>query len=815
MELIEKQRERKLPDEEESGFDWTEWMSNFVSHWYLFVIGLIVALALSFMQNRKWLAEYKSTGSVIIDESRSMLNSSQVMMQGFGMEDAYRNINNQVIMVGSYDLLGRVVDSLPQLSIEYFSKGRFKVRNLYGQSPVYINAQAIDPEAYGVLFKLEIDETGRVIITDEDDEVRKNLVLKGKVGEPLKHHLFLLTVESVNIPLVTKEVYFRFRSRESLIADFSTRLTINYVMEGSSVLELSLTSATPQRDVDFINKLCEVYLISNLERKNDAATKTIHFIDSQLASVSEMLSGSEEDLTSFRRKNQIIDVSRFSGELLSKASAFDTEINQLKLKESYLDYLVSYIKTNLQDGSVVAPANPGLDEPLLMALVQQLNELIMKRAELPEKSMFYTKYTRETETVKGAIEEMVRNMQASMEIQKKDLNRRQHEIQLAINQLPARELEMNGIERKYKMNDSYYTLFLQKRAEAEILKASNTPDTKILDRARVLDVVNESEKPKTTLLFLLLGIIVPAAFVVVKELMNVRIKNNRDVEKNAAFPLIGMIQHTHTNEPFLVSAYPRSSFTELFRIIRTRIEFITQRKSDITVMVTSLEPGDGKTYFSLNLACVYALASPRTLLVDLDIRKPSIHTRLGYDSVMGITNYLIGQCSLEEIRFRPDSADFDFIPAGTIPPNAGELIRSAKLQELFALLKNHYEYIVVDTSPIGVVADAYSFAGLSDLNLFIVRSNKTHKQFLRSLTTQLRADNAHRFYSVLNDVELRSGGYSRYYTRKNTYRNSRVDRYGYERAYGYGYGFGYPERTLRKKHTSTYFQYYQDDEKEI
>lgn len=816
MEPAIKTRERSVPEEEESGFDIMEWIAHFAGHWYLFVVGLIIAFGLSYMQNRKWLAEFKSTGSVIIDDSRSMMNSAQVMMQGFGIQDAYRNINNQVIMLGSYDLLGRVVDSLPALTVDYISKGRFKVRNLYGQSPVVIHADYVAPEAYGILFKLSIDDRGNFIISEEDEVLQTHFQLKGALGKPLQHNLFFITVNQAEGVYGKRDVFFRFRTRESLIADFSSRLRLNYVMEGSSVLEISLTSATPARDVDFINKLCEVYLISNLERKNDAAGKTIRFIDNQLASVSELLSISEDDLTSFRRKNQIIDVSSFSGDLLSKASAYDAEINQLKLKESYLDYLVKYIKTNLQDGSVVAPTNLGLNEPMLMALVQQMNELIIKRTELPEKSMFYTKYTREIETVKSAINEMVKNMQASMDIQKKDLSRRQSEVQKEINQLPAKELEMIGIERRYKMNDSYYTLFLQKRAEAEILKASNTPDNNILDRARVLDIVNQGDKPKTTLLFLLLGLIVPAAFVVVKELMNVKIMTNRDAEKYAAFPLIGMIRHTKSVDPFIVSSNPRSSFTEMFRIIRTRIEFITQRKSDITIMVTSSESGDGKTYFSLNLACVYALASPRTLLVDLDIRKPSLHSRLGFDACQGITNYLIGQCSLSEILIRPEGADFDFLPAGTIPPNAGELIRSEKLQELFTLLKTRYEFIIVDTSPIGVVADAYSFAGLSDLNLFIIRSNKTHKLFLRTLTNQLRADNAHKFYSVLNDVDFHSGSYSRYYSRKYAYGNSRRKIYGNDGSYGYGYGYGYGSAgRKKKKHDGTYFQYYQDDEKEI
>jgi tyrosine-protein kinase Etk/Wzc len=814
MERSDNLQRRPLPEDDDSGFDIMEWVSNFLAHWYLFIIGLLIAFGLSFLQNRKWLPVYKSTGSVIIDDSRSVMNSAQVMMQGFGIQDAYRNVNNQVIMLGSYDLLGRVVDSLPQLKIDYINKGPFKVRNLYGHSPVRVHADYVSPEAFGILFKLSIDESGVVSITEEDEILQKGFMVRGRLGESLQHNLFFLTIMLSDGFYGKRDVYFRFRSRESLIADFSSRLRLNYVMEGASVLEISLSSETPARDVDFINMLCEVYLKSNLERKNDAAIKTISFIDEQLSNVSDLLSTSEDELTTFRMKNQIIDVGSFSGDLIARANSYDNEINQLKLKKSYLDYLISYIKTNFQDGSIIAPSSLGLNEPMLMALVQQINELIMKRSELPEKSMFHARYTREIETLKNSIDEIVKNMQATMAIQRQDIDRRLAEVQHEISQLPAKELEMIGIERRYRMNDSYYTLFLQKRAEAEILKASNTPDNNILDRARVINVINSSDKPKTTMMFLLLGLVVPAGVVIIKMLLNVTVRTNRDVERFSAFPLIGIVRHTRSQGPYIVSSHPRSSFTEMFRIIRTRLEFITQRKTNIAVMVTSSESGDGKTYFSINLACVYALASERTLLVDLDIRKPSIHSQLGVSNVQGLTNYLAGQCKVSDILTRPEGAAFDLIPAGTIPPNAGELVRSDKLASLFKELRETYDFIIVDTSPIGVVADAYAFAGLTDVNLFIIRSNKTHKLFLRTLTAQLRADDVHSFYSILNDVEMKANAYSRYYSRKYAYGNSR--KYGNQTGYAYGYGYGYGYGgTRKKKDDGTYLQYYQDDEKDI
>lgn len=799
--------------EEKSSFDLMEWVMLFLSHWYLFVLGLALMMTLAYLQNRKWLPQYKSSGTVIIEAGRTAGNSSQVFMQGFGIQEGYRNVNNQVIMLKSHDLMTRVVDSLPHMGIEYISKGRFRTRNLYDWSPIKITPEYIAPDIYNILFKITISADRTYVITEEEGVLQKGFSITGKLDEIRQHNLMFITVHDVSGNLSEREMYFRFRSPQSLIGEFSGRLNLGFVMDGSSVLEISLVSETPKRDVDFINKLCDVYLISNLERKNDAATKTINFIDEQLVHVSQSLEQSEDKLSSFRRHNQLIDLSSVAGELLSKAANYDNELNQIQLRETYLAYLDKYLQTGLEEGVILAPSTLGVNEPSLMPLIQQINDLIMQRSELSPQNPFYDKYTADILKSKDVINEVVRNMYVSIDIQKQDLQRRLDDVQQRIDRLPEKEFEMVGIERNYRMNDSYYTMFLQKRAEAQILKASNTPDNNILDRARTTSITNSKKKSKTLMMFLILGLALPAAFVILKELLNYTIRTSADVEKYSAFPLIGLVRRTKTDSPYIVSEYPRSSFTEMFRIIRTRIEFLAKRKSNITIMVSSSESADGKTYFSINLATSYAMTGKSTLLIDLDIRKPSIFRRLTCENELGISNYLANQCSLDEIVVRPEGASFDFITGGTVPPNAGELIRSENLVAMLSALRDRYEFIIVDTSPIGVVADAYSFATLSDINLFVIRSNKTNKFFVRNLSNQLQADNIH-FYAILNDVIVDAGRYSQFHSNKYIYGNTK--NYGVG-SYGYGYGYGYTSSKKKKtnQNADSHFQYYQDDKEDI
>jgi capsular exopolysaccharide synthesis family protein len=608
--------------------------------------------------------------------------------------------------------------------------------------------------------------------------------------------LFFITVNNANKSLGNTELYFQFRSRESLVSDFSGRLGFGYVVEGSSVLQVSLVSETPDRDIDFINKLCDLFLADNLDRKNDAANKTINFIDVQLGLVAQSLSVSENEMTNFRQTNKIVDVSSLTSELIGKSTKFDSEQAALKLRETYLDYLTKYLKTNLADGTVIAPSSLGLNEPMLMALIQQINDLYTERSNVTEKNLYYAKYTRDIQSITVTINEVVKNMRAALDIEKADFNKRMAVVNKDIEDLPNKELAMNSIDRKYKMNDNYYTFFLQKKAESQILKASNTSDNNILDKARIMSVTNSGKKSKTTLIFLLFGILIPTVFVVLVELLNNTIRSTKDVEKNSPFPLIGAIRHTKSTDPLLVAKNPRSAFTEMFRVIRTRIEFIVQRKTNIAMMITSTESGDGKTYFAVNLAAIYSMASKKTILVDMDIRKPSVNQRFNIVQPNGVTNYLINQCTLDEVILHLPKVDFDILPAGSIPPNPGELIRSDKLIQLFAELRKRYDFIIIDTSPIGMVTDAYALAAISDVNLFVVRNNKTNKSFYKKLSAQLKLDNLQHVYTIINDVVDDGSRYSKYKL--------------YKYAYLFGYSYGYNTKT-KKNEADKYFHYYEDD----
>ena len=463
-------------DDEDSSmnFNPVEWLFTFLHYWYLFVIALAIALGLAMLKNRRWIPTYYSQGTIVIKESGTYGGSASALMSGFGVDAGYKNVNNQMIMLGSYDLMSRVVDSLPFLNVEYITQGRFKTRQLYRQTPILVEATRIDPRAYGLLFQVNFENDGVLRIASTSEDIP--LELRTHYGEAVSSALFDITVWPTELMVNSGKIYFRFRSHESLVDEFMSRLQLSFVTEGSTVLALSLVSETPQRDCEFIDELAKIYLLQNLEQKNEVAENSIRFINEQLDNLQSSLQVSEGAMTDFRQENKFVDVNSYAGQLMGRIAAYDQQAMELRLRETYFDYLIKYIHDNIEKDAVIAPTTMGVNEPMLMSLVQQLNDLRIQRGELTEKNVYYAKYTKDIENVKTAIEEIVTSMRASLEIEKADLANRYNEVERSIKQLPQKELQMVAIERNYRIDDNYYTFFLQKRAEAEIQKASSSYD---------------------------------------------------------------------------------------------------------------------------------------------------------------------------------------------------------------------------------------------------------------------------------------------------------------------------------------------------
>ena len=287
--------------------------------------------------------------------------------------------------------------------------------------------------------------------------------------------------------------------------------------------------------------------------------------------------------------------------------------------------------------------------------------------------------------------------------------------------------------------------------------------------------------------YLAIGFVIPLLLIILSELLNDKVRSPKEVEKLSKFRLIGTLRHARSQNPTLVKTSPRSGYAEMLRAMRTRIEFIVGRKEKLVICVTSAESGDGKTFMSTNLAALYGMTGKKTLLIDLDVRKPNIHTKLAIENGIGMTNYLIDECDESELILHNENFDFDFIRAGSVPPNPGELIHSDKLHQFIDKMRQQYDFIIIDTSPVGQVPDALSLVADTDITIFVIRCLQTSKSFCSQTLEALEEDYAGKIHLVLSDIPtegFHSGygyGYGYGYGKRS---------YGYG-SYGYGYGYGY------------------------
>jgi len=504
--------------EEESGFDYKEWLLHFLRFWYVYLIALLIAYGAAHYKNRSWKANFLTSGTIILG-GEGARGGSGTFMQGFGVQPGFGGMQNQIIMMRSYDFIGRVIDELPFFTTEYITKGRFIERNIYKNSPIYISPERIAPKAYGHMFRINIRPDGSYTISLENNGA-EIMSEEGRVNERLETSWFTIDVQRQREDFRDVDMYFRFRSRHSLINEFLGRLRLGFVEERSSVLGISLVSDVFERDIDFINKLCEVFIADNLALKNEVAIRTITFIDRQIALLEFDLSRSAGELARFREDNQLIDFSTHKAGIIARQTNLDNQARDLEVREQFLNHLVTFLDDNLPRGEIIVPPAVAVDNPRLMDLTNQLTNRKLQLSEITSRHVAYDRMKREIEVTKLRIFEEIQAMRLSIQLEKEILNRRANDLKEEIRELPRKEVDITTIQRRHRIEESYYTFLLTRRTEAEMQKASNRSDNSVLDKARVMHVTNGREQRERITRFLALGLALSIGFVVLIKFLN-------------------------------------------------------------------------------------------------------------------------------------------------------------------------------------------------------------------------------------------------------------------------------------------------------
>nr|WP_321452413.1 polysaccharide biosynthesis tyrosine autokinase [uncultured Carboxylicivirga sp.] len=777
-------------------FDTKRFLFDLLHFWWLFAITIPLCFTFAYFIHRYTPPTFRASISLLIEERGEKMPNSN-MMEGFGLTPGQQNMENQMAILTSWDVIKETVDQL-DFNLSYFMQGRMKHTEVYHDEPFIVKFDSLHRQVLNTPIYLEFinkNEYKLKVTTDNAStytyKMNKN---SGNTGSINFEQTFRFG-ELVNLPWgrfiihnyrgtssSNQEMYFIFNHPNNIAARYKSRIRTYRANESSSILNISITGKNNQKNIRFLNQLVKVFINNNLEQKNQIATNTIQFIEDQLGIISDSLKLTGSELSRFRTSNEIQSISVKAQYLFTTLQKQEKQIAQLELTKRYYQYLKDYFDKGIPENDVIAPAQYEIDNNILSNLINQIIELNTERISMSNFSSSESNlaYKDIDNQMKVAISTLLKTIESQLSVVEESIARIEDAIVLnkkELYNLPETERLLLGIERKFQLNNEVYTFLLRKRSEAQIQKASNTPDHKVLETAKGNGIIapNKSTNYKNSIL---LGLFLPLAFVGLRQVFNNKILDEDDVTKLTNKPIIGQILHNSKEESNVVQHHPKSVITESFRRVRTRLDFLTQGIECPIVSVTSSIPGEGKTFCALNIAAALAISGKKTVILGFDLRKPGLNKLVETKGMTGLSNYLIGKATYDEIKVPHQQDNLTVIPSGDIPPNPSELISSPKTEVLFKQLKEEFDFIIIDTPPMGIVSDPFLLARHADSLIFLVRQNHSIKKITEQTLRNVSEEGIKNVGILLNDLNIRKGyGYG-YNYRYN---------YGYRYSYGHGY----------------------------
>ncbi len=755
-----------------------------LSNWYLFVISIPICLTILFLHNRYTQNIYKGTVTVMLKSDEPKSISRAELIEGFGLSPEIKSLENQTIILRSKKVVKRAIDQL-DFAIDIYSNGFLMDYDMYNRSPFSVIMDSSHVQILNTPINIKPEANNKVTITIDTE----NALLHSFSDE--KNHggsgsiSFKKTMnwgDEVNTPfgkfkLINNqtelkpevEYYFYFRSHDWLTNLYRGKISVSPYKEGSSIIYISTTGTNTFKIINFLNALSKIYLEQSLERKNDIASRTIHFIGNQLINVADSLKCAQEKLMNFRRSNIFSAPTEMTARLADQYFEFEKNLNLISLREEYYKNLSTQLENNPLGEDYLLPAFSedanSLISNLVLELLGLINEQKLIKSQGAEINPYLDELERKIQVSKQNLLTSLDKLLENIEIEKDKIKHQMHKLALKMNQLPDLERKYLDVERGYKLNDAIYTFLLQKQSETQITKASNAPDNEIIDEAAITGLVSPNRK-KNTQQALMLAFALPIAIIVLKEYLNNKIRDKQDISSIcSSIPIIGYIPQYKGAHNNVIHEEPLSNISESFRALRTKLKFMCPSKESQVITITSTNTGEGKTFCALNLASAFAISGKKTVLVGFDLRKPRLTEIFSHHNHNGLSNYLIGQSSVDEIIYSGEVENLSIIPSGAIPPNPSELIANPFASELFKQLKEKFDVVIVDSPPIGVVADSRVLMEYGNCHLFVVRSTKTNKEHFKHTIQNLVSEGIESIGFILNDITNNVGGYN-YYTER-------------------------------------------------
>ena len=775
---------------------------KYFAYWPWFVASVLVCIISAFIYLRYQAPVYNVDAAVLIkegDKKGGSSNNPMGALQDLGMFSMTNNFDNEVEILKSRTLIKKVVNHL-NLYISVAEERMFGYNTpLYKSTPVkvYMTPEEADNLEEGAKLHLKYTMNGKLDVKVEymfDEEKQETEVSFDSIPAvfPTPVGVFSFT-KNDSVPPLEEDMNLvaYVNSPTDVTESYVENLSVEPTSKTTTIAAISLQNTVKQRGIDFINCLVDFYNLDANDEKNEVAQKSAEFIDERIGIINRELGTAETELADFKQRSGLTDLTSDARLALEESSKYEQQLTenatQLRLVESLRNYV-----NNPKNANEVIPANVGLQDQNLGSIINQYNTMLIERKRLlrtsSENNPAVININTGIESMRHNVQTTVNSVLRGLQIAQSNLERQARKFEGRISSAPQQEKEFLTISRQQEIKATLYIMLLQKREENAITLAATANNAKIIDDAIADDAPVSPKGKMIYLIALVLGVGIPVGVIYLLELTKFKIEGRSDVEKLTCVPIVGDIPLTDEKQGAIaVFENQNNLMSETFRNIRTNLQFMLENDKKV-ILVTSTVSGEGKSFISANLAISLSLLGKKVVIVGLDIRKPGLNKVFNIPrKEVGITQYLANpeKNLMDLVQLSDVSKNLYILPGGTVPPNPTELLARDGLDKAIETLKKNFDYVILDTAPVGMVTDTLLIGRVADLSVYVCRADYTHKNEYTLINELAEKDKLPSLCTVINGLDLKKRKYGYYYGygKYGKY-------YGYGKRYGYGYGYG-------------------------
>jgi len=788
-------RETEEEEEKEQPIDLMGQFFKYLSYWKWFVLSLFICLILAALYLKTTIRVYEVKATVLLKDDKKGSGSGMAdlsALKDLGLMNIKNNVDNELEILKTSNLTEQAVRDLG-IYVSYSEMGTFKNKDLYGADcPIHITLPEAVLDTLNQVYEFEVSEIQHDgfefsgTFNDKDFKI-KTALTDSMAVLPFGKIYFKRTAF---LPQNAMTVGIRIDPPVNVVNDLLGRTTMELTSKTTSVVDITLKSTNILRSKDYLNKLVEVYNREDMEDQNQVSSNTNIFVETRLDSLAKELKRVETQVENYKQQQGLTDITSEADLFIQKTGDYEQKRLEVETQLAIVSDIDEYMHKK-ENRYRLLPAGTGVQSESLNGQITDYNKLLLERNRLSRTASHTNQsmidLTAQIDGMFSAVQASVRNEKRNLQITRNDLEKKDRENAGRIKSIPRQEREYTEIKRQQEIKQTLYLFLLQKKEENSLNMVGVVPSAKIIDKPRSNGSPVSPQKSIIMLIAFVLGFIIPVIVLYMRNLLRYHIENKEELEKISIVPILGEIAKSEQSGNIVIRENSTNRFTEMFRLLRTNLLFILGDPGQKVINVLSSIGGEGKTFICINLAMSLALLDKKVLIIGLDVRKPKLGEYIGMDNDTGITLYLTGNLNKSDL-IRPSGIhpNLSVITAGPVPPNPGELMAKPALDSLIAECKEKFDYIIMDTAPIGIVSDSYALNRFADVSLYIVRADYTPKKNIEDATILYKQKKLTRMYFILNAADFQKASYRYGYGKKYGY--------GYGNKYGYGYGYNDGEK---------------------